>query len=303
MRVLSLIASSTEIVCALGMEHHLVGRSHECDYPPSIKRLPSVTEPKFPVAGSSAEIDRHVRAIVEKALSVYRVNPELIAELKPDVVITQSQCRVCAVSLSDVEEALAEVLGSQPQVVSLEPNDLEDVWQDIGRVARALKVSGRGDALVRTLRGRMTTISQEAQRLPEQPVTCCIEWIDPLMAAGNWMPTLIELAGGRAAFGETGKHAPPMTWEELVARNPEVLVVMPCGFEIARSVADLPALTGREEWPRLAAVRARRTYVADGNQYFNRPGPRLADSLEILAELLHPETFSFGHRDRGWRAL
>ncbi len=302
-RIVSLIASATEIVCALGFEKHLVGRSHECDYPESVRRLPIVTAPKFDVEGSSREIDERVKALLSDALSVYRVDADRLRELEPDVIVTQSHCEVCAVSLRDVERAVCSWLKACPKLVSLAPNRLADVWTDIEMVAEALDARERGDALIRTLQSRMDAISDRARALAVRPTVACIEWIDPLMAAGNWMPELVERAGGVNLFGEAGKHSPWMTWEQLAERDPDVIVVLPCGFDIARSRLEMPALTGRPEWPRLRAVRDGRVFLADGNQFFNRPGPRLVESLEILAELLHPGVFRFGYEGIGWQRL
>jgi iron complex transport system substrate-binding protein len=298
-RIVSLIASATEIVCALGFEDALVGRSHECDFPPSVQRLPICTEPKFPVDGSSYEIDQRVKAILQEGLSVYRVHGDVLRQLRPDVIVTQAQCEVCAVSQRDVEQAVCDWLDGRPMVVSLAPNNLADVWDSFRPVADALGVVPQGDEVVAHLKGRMKAIAERARAL--SPVTVAyIEWIDPLMAGGNWMPELIEMAGGRNLFGEAGKHSPWMTWEELCQRDPDVIFVAPCGFDIERTRQEMPSLTARSEWSRLKAVHEKRVYLADGNQYFNRPGPRLVESLEILAEVLHPEAFHFGHERAGW---
>jgi iron complex transport system substrate-binding protein len=214
--------------------------------------------------------------------------------------VTQTQCEVCAVSLRDVEQAVCSTLASRPTIVSLAPNSLADVWTDIQRVADALDVSSRGRELTDCLQTRMAVIAEQARMLAETPTVACVEWIDPLMASGNWMPELVEMAGGINLFGEAGKHAPWMTWEELCARDPDVILVLPCGFDLERTRGEMPWLTRRPEWPRLRAVRSRRVYLLDGNQYFNRPGPRLVESLEILAEVLHPATFVFGHEASGW---
>jgi len=302
-QIVSLIPSSTEIVCALGFESQLVGRSHECDYPEAVRRLPVCTEPKFNPEGSSYEIDRRVKAILDQALSVYRVHGDVLKELRPDVIITQAQCEVCAVSLREVEEAVAEWVGSRPQIISLEPKTLSDVWAGIVRVAAALGVPERGAELVKTLKQRVFAIAAMARTLPPGPSVACVEWIDPLMAAGNWMPELVEMAGGINLFGEAGKHSPWMKWEELVEKDPNAIVVLPCGFDIKRTREEIPALTRRPEWSRLRAVQTGRVYVTDGNQYFNRPGPRLVESLEILAEILHPGVFRFGHEGTGWGHL
>jgi iron complex transport system substrate-binding protein len=302
-RIVSLIASATEIVCALGFEDQLVGRSHECDYPESVRALPACTAPKFNVDGTSYEIDQRVKAIVQEALSVYRVDGEVLRELGPDVIVTQTQCEVCAVSLRDVERAVCAWQRSCPRLVSLHPNALADVWADVEHVAEALGAPDRGAELVGRLRRRMEEVAARARGLAERPTVACVEWLDPLMAAGNWMPELVELAGGVNLFGEAGRHAPWMTWEQLRAADPDVIVLLPCGFDIARTARDLPALAGRPGWEELSAVRTGRVFLTDGNQYFNRPGPRLAESLEILAEVLHPGAFAFGHEGEGWQRL
>jgi iron complex transport system substrate-binding protein len=300
-RIVSLIASATEIVCALGFERHLVGRSHECDYPESVQHLPVCTEPKFNIEGTSYEIDQRVKAIVQESLSVYRVDGEKLRDLEPDVIITQTQCEVCAVSLREVERTVCAWLQACPKLVSLMPNALDDVWADIERVAEALEARDVGVELIARLQGRMAAIAAKARALSQRPTVACIEWIDPLMAAGNWMPELVDMAGGVNLFGEAGKHSPWMTWQQLCERDPDVILILPCGFDIARSRREMHLLTERPQWPRLRAVRQGQVFLCDGNQYFNRPGPRLVESLEILAELLHPEAFVFGHEGTGWQ--
>jgi iron complex transport system substrate-binding protein len=299
-RIVSLIASSTEIVCALGFEDHLVGRSHECDYPARVKRLPVCTEPKFNVEGTSYEIDQRVKAIVQDALSVYRVDSRMLEELKPSHIITQSQCEVCAVSLKDVEKAVCEMTSSNPVIVSLEPNSIADVWADIRRVGESLDASARADSLINELQARMRSIAERAASFGSRPSVAVIEWVDPLMSGGNWMPELVEMAAGRNLFGEAGKHSPWMTWEEVIEKDPDLILVTPCGYDIARTMEDMRLLSSKPGWADLKAVRSGGVIVADGNQYFNRPGPRLVESLEILAELLHPTAFDFGHQGEGW---
>jgi iron complex transport system substrate-binding protein len=299
-RVATLIASATEIVSALGCRDWIVGRSHECDYPADISVVPVLTEPKFPLDGSSGEIDRHVKAIVEEGTSVYRVHSERLKELSPDVIVTQDHCEVCAVSLKDVEQAICDWTGHDIQVVSCRPNALGDVWTDIRRIADALGVPGAGDRMVSDMQGRMNAIAARAARAVRRPRVLCIEWIDPLMAAADWIPELVELAGGVNVLGTAGKHSEWITWEKAVASGPDVIVVMPCGFDIARTATEMPILEVKPGFAELKAVREGRVAVVDGNQYFNRPGPRLATSLEILAEILHPELFDFGHYGEGW---
>lgn len=302
-RIVSLIASATEIVCALGFEEQLVGRSHECDFPPSVARLPVCTSPKFEVEGLSYEIDQRVKAILQESLSVYRVDADLLERLQPTHIITQSQCEVCAVSFKDVEQAVCQFTSSRPAIVSLEPNALADVWADIRRVGEALEARERAGQVIGDLKWRMCEIEAKAQLAESRPTVAYIEWIEPLMAGGNWMPELVAMAGGVNLFGEAGKHSPWMNWEELVANDPEVIFIAPCGFDIRRTIEETHLLTNKPDWKDLKAVRSGRVVVADGNQYFNRPGPRLAESLEILAEVFHPQLFSFEHENRGWMHL
>ena len=341
MRVVSLLPAATEIVCALGGRDLLVGRSHECDFPADVRSLPSLTTPKLALDGSSYEIDARVKAIVRDGLSIYRVDAALLDALAPEIIVTQAQCDVCAVSTRDVEEAVCRMIGSRPRIVSLEPNSLDDIWRDIGRVADALEVPERGRALVAALQARMSAISARVAELTElggarsaatrsdvddngstnalngstnalngstnalngstnarrRPTVATIEWVAPLMAGGNWMPTLVELAGGENLFGIAGAHSPWLSFAELVARDPDVILVVPCGWDLARARREIPLLQQHPEWSRLSAVRHNRVYVADGNQYFNRPGPRVVESLEILVELLHGDRFHFGHRN------
>lgn len=308
-RIVSLIASSTEIVCALGLEDQLIGRSHECDYPLSVSHLPVCTAPKFATEGTSGEIDRRVKELLQQALSIYRVDADLLKQLHPTHIVTQTQCEVCAVSLKEVEAALRDWITpsaaaeATPILIPLAPNALSDVWADIRRVADAMGVSERGRALVQQLQERMAAIAKKNECLAVRPRAAAIEWIDPLMAGGNWMPELIGMAGGTNLFGEAGKHSPWMTWEALIQADPDVLLVLPCGFDIPRTRKELPVLTGHPVWPAFKAVREKQVYLLDGNQYFNRPGPRLAESLEILAEIFHPDRFRFGHEGTGWTRI
>ncbi|HEY9774143.1 MAG TPA: cobalamin-binding protein [Planktothrix sp.] len=300
-RIVSLIASSTEIVHALGLGDQMVGRSHECDYPESIKDLPVCTEPKFKTDGSSYEIDQRVKAIVQESLSVYKVKAEMLDELRPTHVITQAQCEVCAVSLKDVEEATCQLIVSHPQVVSLEPNALADIFSDIRKVGTALGAEPAAENLIRSMKRRIEAVSTAAtERVGQKVKVAVIEWIEPLMAAGNWMPQLVQLAGGINLFGEAGKHSPWMTWEQLVQRDPDVIIVTPCGFDIKRTLEEMHILQNNENWPKLTAVKGNEVFVADGNQFFNRPGPRVVDSLEIMAEILYPDMFGFGYEGTGW---
>jgi len=302
-RVASLLPSTTEIACALGFEARLVGRSHECDFPESVRGLPVLTEAKLDAGAPSREIDSRVKRLVREGLSVYRVDAERLRELRPELILTQDQCRVCAASLGDVEQALADWIGGRPRVVSLDPRTLSDVWRDFDRVAEALGAPERGPALGRALAARLTEVGERSGRLRERPRVACIEWIDPPMAAGHWMPELVWLAGGAPLLAETGRPTPWIEWEALRRADPDAIVVLPCGFDLARTRRELAPLLARPGWQELSAVRRGRVYLADGHRYFNRPGPRLADSLEILAEMLHPEEFAPRHAGRAWELL
>jgi iron complex transport system substrate-binding protein len=300
-RIVSLIASASEILASLGLSRDQVGRSHECDFPPEILGLPICTSPAFVTSGSSAEIDRRVKERVANALSVYEVSREILDALQPTHVITQTQCRVCAVSLEDIERALIGWVASRPKLVALEPNCLADIWTDIQRVADACRVTDRGEQAIAEMQGRMREISVKACTASSRPRVACIEWQEPLMAAGNWVPELVEMAGAVNLFGQAGAHSPWMTWQELADADPDVIIVMPCGFDLERTASEMYWLTDRPEWTKLRAVADERVYLADGNQYFNRPGPRVVESLQILAEILHPDKFSPVLHGIGWR--
>ncbi len=299
-RIVSLIPSATEIIALLGLTDALVGRSHECDYPIEVQSRPVCTEPKFDPEGTSSQIHDRVSDLLQSALSVYRVKTDVLEELQPTHILTQAQCEVCAVSLADVEQAVATLTHSQPQIISLQPNTLAEVWADIERVANALDIDP--NPALTALKQRVNHCSQITQSLPadQRSTVACIEWANPLMGAGNWIPELVELAGGTPLFGKVGQHSAWLQWSDLIEADPDVLVIMPCGFDLERTRQDATELAQHLDWAKLKAVQTGRVYITDGNHYFNRSGPRLVDSLEILAELLHPDLFQFGYRAKGW---
>lgn len=299
-RIISLLPSATEIVAALGFGDHLVGRSHECDFPLGVERLPICSSTKIPVQRTSYEIDGRVKEIVAEGLSVYRVDADRLRELRPDLILTQTQCAVCAVTPRDLEQALCTWTGAQPEIISLEPNNLDDVWNDMRRVGDALGVSTRAEGLIERLGKRLARICNKAQTGSSRPTVAAIEWLGPLMAGGNWMPDLIEIAGGRSLFAKAGEHSNWLEWSTLSEADPEVILLLPCGFKIAQTIRDLNLLTDNPAWANLRAAQQERVYLIDGHHYFNRPGPRLVESAEIVAEILHPELFAFGHRGTGW---
>lgn len=302
-RIVSLLPSSTEIVCAIGLEENLVGRSHECDYPHSIKNLPVCTEPKFNHHGTSRQINTDVKNILKKAISIYNVKEEKLKELKPDFILTQSQCEVCAVSLKDVEKAVNNLVNSNTKIISLEPKTIQDVLDDILRVSRVLGTLEKGEKVVKSLEKRLNNISEKTYALKTKPTVFCIEWIDPLMASGNWVPELVEIAGAKNLSGEHSKHSKWIYFNDITSLNPDIIVVMPCGFNIKKTREEIHTLTENPLWSKLKAAASNKVFLVDGNQYFNRPGPRLVDSLEILCEIFHPELFNFGYKGLGWGLL
>ena len=302
LRIVSLIPSATEILAALELTDAIVGRSHECDYPPEIKERPVCTQARLNSNAPSAKIHNDVNDLLQSALSIYQIKTDVLEQLQPTHILTQDQCDVCAVSLKDVEEAVATLTNIEPKIISLQPNVLADVWTDIERVADATGVESQ--RLLEDLKIRVKICEQKTQALSvtERPTVACIEWIDPLMAAANWIPELVTLAGGQPLFSGVGQPSPKLTWETLVATNPSVIIFMPCGFDLNRTRQEV-SLTQRPEWQNLRAVQSGRVYITDGNSYFNRPGPRLVDSQEILAEILHPEIFQYGYKGTGWETL
>jgi iron complex transport system substrate-binding protein len=299
-RVISLLPSATEIVAALGFADHLFGRSHECDFPPGVEELPVCSSTKVPIHANSFEIDERVKQIVSEGLSVYRVDVDLLRQLEPDLILTQTQCAVCAVTPRDLEQALCTWVGAQPAVLSLEPNNLDDVWNDIRRVGETLGISQRAEELVSSLAQRLAEIRDKTDAVRSWPSVAALEWLGPLMAGGNWMPELIEIAGGRTLFAQAGQHSLWLEWPNLVETDPQVILLVPCGFRISQTVADLDLLTQNPAWAKLRAVKTGQVYAIDGQHFFNRPGPRLVESAEIVAEILHPEIFAFGHHGTGW---
>lgn len=262
--------------------------------------LPVCSEPTIDIHGTSREINDRVENSLRNALSIYRVHTDRLQELQPDIIITQTQCEVCAVSLADVEQAICSLIDSHPRIVSVEPHDLAGVWGSIHQIAAALDIPERGHRLVAELQSRLSDLQQRVDIDTNTPSICCLEWLDPLMAAGNWGPELVAFAGGQNLLSESSKHSGYLTWDQLAAADPEVIVALPCGWDIPKGRQELSTLAQKSGWKSLKAVRGNRVYVADGNQYFNRPGPRLVDSAEILAEILHPQHFQNRFHGTGW---
>ena len=300
-KIISLLPAATEIVCALGLENQLIGRSHECDYPESIKNLPICSAAKFIPGSNSASIDKQVKEILSDALSIYTIDESLIKELKPDIIITQAQCEVCAVSLKDVESALIDLMdNNNTEVISLEPHFLKDVFRDISVIARKLDVEDCAEALLESFDERIGIVSHKLKFKASKPKVASIEWLSPIMVAGNWIPEMINIAGGTPILTENGKHSPFINFQQIVTENPEIIIIIPCGFSIQRTLQEINLLVEQKGWQDIDAVKNNQIYIADGNQYFNRPGPRIIDSIEILAEIINPKLFSYGYEGSGW---
>lgn len=299
-RIISLLPAATEIICALGLEHRLVGRSHECDYPSSITDLPICSSAKFISGSDSAEIDKQVKEILSDSLSIYEIDREMIKQLSPDLIITQAQCEVCAVSLNDVELALKDLLDKDCRIISLQPNGLEDIYKDIQFLANELGISDAGVDLLELSEERINIIRHKLKFISEKPSVACVEWLSPLMIAGNWTPEIVEIAGGIPILTQAGKHSSYIQFEEIVNSNPDILIIMPCGFSIQRTLQEINLLIDLPGWSELKAVQNQKIFVVDGNQYFNRSGPRITDSIEIMAEIINPKQFIFGYEGSGW---
>lgn len=292
-RIVSLLPSATEIVCALGMEEHLVGVSHECDWPASVVGRPVLTASRAALPASSAGIDRSIRDVLGDALAVYEIDTEGLERVRPDVIVTQDLCDVCAVSLDDVVAAAKQLTNPDVRIVNLRPTRLADISQDVRRVGEALGRQAAADTLVADMDARIDAVRKRAATLGSRPRVLTIEWLDPAMVGGTWMPELVELAGGEALVTKPGEHAPTLSRDALDALDPapDVVLVKPCGFDLARSLAEwdvVVELLADRPWP---ATERGALWLADGNAYFNRPGPRIVDSLEILAACVHPEAY------------
>ncbi len=313
MRLVSLLASATEMIAALGCLDQLVGRSHECDYPAQVLSLPVVSTVQIDTNTDSAQIDAQIKQLAQrkptpedaalKALSIYAIDVARLQHLRPDVIFTQTQCEVCAVSERDVMQAMQHLTGLQPRIVSLAPYQLRDVWEDVLRVGQALERSELAQTLVQGYQQRLDRLRNTTARFGAPPRVTVLEWLDPLMTAGNWTPELVTYAGGENVFGEIGLHSPWLTWEELQAADPDVLVLSPCGFSIERTMLDVPLLQRHPAWQGLRAVQTGRVYAIDGNHYLNRSGPRLVESAELLAYVIWGKRLGIEVDAQGWRQV
>ena len=292
---ISLLPAATEIVCTLGFEQQLVGVSHACDYPLTVKNLPLCTQTTINSTADSLDIHQQVLAQAKQG-ALFTLNAQLINQLQPTLIITQSKCEVCAVDFDEVERLVQQMPEPKPQVLALNPQGFEGVYADIRNIANALGAQTQAEALIESLEERVALIVHKLKFTQNKPNVLCLEWLNPMLPAGNWVPQMVSMAGGQALAA--GAHS--LNWDELVQANPDVLVLMPCGFGIEQGLKNMGHFTLNPQFAQLQAVKNNRVYIADGNQYFNRPGPRLVESLEILAEIINPKQFVFGFEGNGW---
>ncbi|BAZ40098.1 putative iron transport system substrate-binding protein [Calothrix sp. NIES-4101] len=302
-RIVSLIPSGTEILAVLGLTDKIIGRSHECDYPEDIQNRPICTQARLDSNALSGEIHNKVHDLLQNALSIYEIRTDVLEKLQPTHIVTQDQCEVCAVSFAEVEKAVAKLTQGSPKIISLQPDILQDVWGDIERVGNVFGVDVI--EVLENLEARVKIVEHRTKGLAKNEIlsVACIEWTEPLMMAANWVPELVHIAGGKPLFGEVGEHSTQFKLENLVASNPDAIIFMPCGFDLNRTRQEAKILTNTPEWEKLHASQSGKVYITDGNAYFNRPGPRLVESVEILAEILHPEIFQYGYKGTAWDVL
>lgn len=290
MRIVSLLPSATEIVYALGLGDALVGVSHDCDFPPEVSQKPRLSQALVNLDMPSDEIDAIVREQLHSGLSVYHLDAALLQELEPDLILTQELCEVCAPSYDQVLEA-AKILGGKTKIVSLEPNTLEDILGNIQLVGELTERENYAQDYVHALRERIDRIRQITEDLDERPKVGCIEWLSPVMIGGHWVPQMVEYAGGEDWLGETSEPSREVAWGDILTYNPDILVFMPCGFNVERTLEEMDLVIEREGWQELKAVKQGQVYLVDGSSYFNRPGPRIVTGLEMMAQIIHPEYF------------
>ena len=299
-RIASLLPSCTEIICMLGYRENLVGISHECDYPNSISNLPVLTKARLSSDRNSIEINQSVTDLLQRGLSVYDVDASLLKSLSPDIIVTQAQCEACAVSLDQVEDIVSNWTLNQTEIISLEPNTLNEVWLGFDIIAKSMNTPESSSILKSEIHERFKLLKDKLKGIEKKPTILCIEWIEPIMVAANWVPELVDLAGGNNVMSESGTDSNFCSWDEIKKINPDIIIMMPCGFGIKRTLEDLHFLQKREGWQELRAVNEKNVYVVDGHQYFNRPGPRLVDSAEILAEIINPDYFERKYSENAW---
>jgi iron complex transport system substrate-binding protein len=291
MRICSLLPGATEIACALGLADEIVGVSHECDFPAAARSKPVMVRSRIdPTIIGSGEIDREVGDLLRSKQSLYALNDELFKASEPDLILTQGLCDVCALDYNEVVQA-ARSLRQDPTIVSLDPHCLADILNDVLRIGEATDRSRQAESLVQQLKHRIEAVRDRTARAASQPRVACLEWFDPLYTAGHWVPEMIQIAGGNDILATAGNPSFKIEWDAVIASLPEILILMPCGFDLDRAVRESSLLKNRADWEMLPAVRDGRVFAVSGADYFSRPGPRLIDGLEILSQVIHPELF------------
>ena len=288
MRIVSLLPSATEMVHALGLGHALVGVTHECDFPPGVEELPHLTRTLLPEGASSSEIDTLVRERLKTDGALYRLDLEELSNLEPDLIVTQALCDVCTVAESEVQAAACS-LPSTPAILNLEPENLAEVFDALRQLGSVTGIADHAEDVIGVLTERVNAVVSRSQTVRKRPKVALLEWLDPPFSCGHWTPELVEIAGGIEGLGEAGQPSRTLDWVEVMAWKPEVIFIACCGFDLPRTLEEVSSLSSVSCWPELPAVQSGRVYVTDGSQFFSRPGPRLVDSLEILAHALHPD--------------
>jgi len=298
MRIISLLPSATEIVCQLGLENHLVGVSHECDYPASVNNLPRLTSSGVNHYAKSRDIHQSVEEILQHSISVYDLDLKQLKSLDPDYIITQDLCDVCAVSFQQVQQACEHVLGKKTQIISLKPCWLNEIWGDLEQVARILGATKSYLSFKGDVDQRIKYIQNSIPDGPEfKKNILTVEWFDPIFVGGMWVPEMIEIVGGHYLLAEPGQKARKVTQEDLNGIEPDVVIIKPCGFKLDQTLQEMDLIKNNFPWDKWPALKNSGVYLVDGNAYFNRPGPRIMDSLEILAYCAHPGLFpEFGQK-------
>jgi len=301
MRICSLLPSATEVIALLGLSDELVGISHECDYPPSVRSVPIMVEPMIPPHGLvSADIDRQVSQLVASGQRLYRLKDNLLRQAQPDLILSQDLCHVCAVTPDQLHDALCS-MPRQPTVLTLNPSAVHDVIDDVVRIGDAANRSAEGHRLAAHLRDRIEAVHARVQRIAHRPRVVCIEWLSPLYAAGHWVPEMVQLAGGQDVLAQPGSPSRVVTWNEVLAAAPDVLIVMPCGFSVERTQEELFQLMQQSGQWRLSPDLEQHTFLVDAASYFSRPGPRLIDGVELLAAILHQSDHDHIHESMACR--
>ena len=302
-RIVSLLPASTEILAEMGMAEQMVGRSHECDYPSEIREFPILTRPKTDMGETSEEIDQTVQYYVRRGLSIYEVNTRRLKELNPDIIITQDHCEVCAVPYKTISSAVKNFLGNEEVTIfTYAPKSLKMVYEGIEKIGNAVQARKAAHELRQKLEEQLSAIHSKAIQ-NRKPTTILLEWINPVLGSGSWLPELIQVAGGEPVQAVSGGNAPKIGWRSLLKSNPEKLIISPCGYDLETARKEALKLDQNPVFHQLKAVRNGEVYVVDGNRYINRPGPRLVDSARILAEIIHPELFESSRKIDAWMPL